>query len=66
MAATRNTTPSHIRAEAVRRVHAGETQQAVARDVGVWPETVSRWVRLAREQHTPGGMEWFLYRKVAA
>ena len=66
MAATRNAAPPEVRAEAVRRVHAGELHAHVARDIGVWPATVDRWVRDEGERSKPNLMNWFLYEKEAA
>ena len=66
MAATRNAAPPELRAEAVRRVNAGELPTHVARDIGVWPATVNRWVRDEAERSRPNLMDWFLYQKEAA
>ena len=53
-ASRRSYTPE-FKAEAAKLVlEQGMTQAAVARDLGVSPSLIGRWVERAREQATPG------------
>lgn len=54
-------TPAERRAEIVRRVHAGESHAEIARDLGMYSETV-RQIAIkggAKTKHKPGdGSPW--------
>lgn len=66
MAATHQHHSADIRAEAVKRVAAGEKRAAVARSMGLAHDTVCRWTKPApAKQYDWPGMDWFIYRKGA-